>query len=143
MKPDLKLQRGMTLVELLTVVAILAIISSIAVSSYRNYTLRANRTEAKSALLRVQVAQEKFFLQKNRYADGDELSDAPPDGLGVPETTPNSYYAIAVETDEAGTSYTATATAQNGQLDDKEDCHELTIDQGGTKTPDENTGCWK
>ena len=29
------------------------------------------------ALLRVQAAQEKFFLQNNRYADDDELATRP------------------------------------------------------------------
>jgi type IV pilus assembly protein PilE len=49
--------RGVTMIELLTVVAIVAILSSIAVVSYRNYVLRAHRTDATTALLRIQVAE--------------------------------------------------------------------------------------
>ena len=39
-------QSGMTLIELLVTLAIVAILSSLAISSYRSYTLRANRIEA-------------------------------------------------------------------------------------------------
>ena len=60
--------RGFSLVELMTVVAIVAILGTIAVSSYRAYTLRATRTEGRLALLAIQVGQEKFFLQNNQYA---------------------------------------------------------------------------
>src|SRR5690606_27341297 len=60
--------RGVTLIELRPVIVVVAILRTIAVSSYRSYLLRTNRTEARMALLRVQAAQEKFFLQNNRYA---------------------------------------------------------------------------
>src|SRR5205823_3769710 len=59
--------RGMTLIELMVVVAIVAILASLAVGSYRRYVLRANRTDATSALLRIQVGEEKYFLQNNAY----------------------------------------------------------------------------
>ena len=63
-------QRGVTLIELMIVVVVLAILGSISVSTYRRYMLRANRTDATTMLLRIQVAQEKFFLQNNGYATG-------------------------------------------------------------------------
>src|SRR5213595_20471 len=83
--------RGMTLIELMVVVAIVAILASLAVGSYRRYMLRANRTDATAALLRIQVAEEKFFLQNNVYTI--DLSGA---GLGVPSPTPNGFYTLAV-----------------------------------------------
>ena len=54
---DWKRMRGMTLIELMVVLAIVAILATIAVGSYGRYVLRANRTEATSALLRIQVAE--------------------------------------------------------------------------------------
>jgi type IV pilus assembly protein PilE len=75
--------QGMTLIELMIVVIVVAILGTVAVSSYRSYLIRANRTEARMALLRVQAAQEKFFLQNNRYASNSELATAPPSGLGT------------------------------------------------------------
>ena len=44
---------GFTLIELMIVVALLAIITMISVTSYRQYMLRANRTDASAILLRI------------------------------------------------------------------------------------------
>jgi type IV pilus assembly protein PilE len=134
---------GITLIELMVVIAILAIVGTIAVNSYRGYMLRSNRTEAKTALLRVQTAQEKFFLQNNRYADEDEIAVAPPNGLGIATTTPSGMYRISLSADSGATQYTAIATAQNGQLKDNPACQTLTIDHMGRRTPDEASGCWR
>ena len=74
---------GFTLIELMVVVAVVAILGTIAVSTYRSYILRTNRTEARMALLATQVAQEKYFLQNNQYApDIATVIAAPPAGLG-------------------------------------------------------------
>ena len=134
--------RGMTLIELMTVIVVVAVLGSIAVSSYRNYLIRTNRTEARMALLRVQTAQEKFFLQNNRYADDDELAAAPPAGLGVLTPTERGFYAITIE-DYTATAYTAVATAAGGQLQDVAACRRFTIDETGARTPDDDSGCWR
>ena len=63
-----KTQYGFTLIELMITVAIIAILAGIAYPSYLSQVRRSNRTEARTALLQAQVAQEKFFLQYNRYA---------------------------------------------------------------------------
>ena len=130
--------RGMSLIELLTVVAVLAILSSIAVSSYRRYLVRTNRTEATGALLRVQVAQEKFFLQNNTYTNNMT-------SLGVPATTPTGNYSIAVGATGLATSFTATATPQGRQASSDADCQTLTIDDKGQRgsTPGAASLCWK
>ncbi len=133
---------GVTLIELMTVIVVVALLGTIAVSSYRSYLLRTNRTEAKTQLLRVQAAQEKFFLQNNRYATADELDDAPPAGLGVGTTTPNGMYNIAL-INVTQTTYTAQATATSGQLQDTAACHTLTINEAGTRTPAAGSGCWR
>ena len=138
--------KGITLLELMVVIAVVAILSSIAVTTYRGYLMRTNRTEARTALLRVQTAQEKFFLQKNRYATNAEMPQDPPDGLGVPATsTPGGFYAISIENydEDTGTTYRAVAQAQAGQLDDRAECQTLKIDQNGERTPAASTGCWK
>jgi type IV pilus assembly protein PilE len=134
--------RGMTLIELMTVVVVIAILGSLAVNSYRNYLLRANRTEARMALLTIQAAQEKFFLQNNQYATAAQMSTAPPGGLGVGATTPSGFYTISI-TRPSATTYTATATAAAGQLKDTAACLTMTINELGARTPAESSGCWK
>jgi type IV pilus assembly protein PilE len=138
--------RGVTLIELLVVIVVLAILGSLAVSSYRRYMLRSNRTDATTTLLRIQVAQEKFFLQNNRYADSGELTTAPPAGLGLAlgsgGLTTNGFYTIALDSPDA-THYTATATATAGQTADVAACQTFTINEQGQRTPAESSGCWK
>lgn len=130
--------RGVTLIELMIVIIVVAILASIAVPSYRQYVLRSHRTEAKAALMNLAAAQEKFYLQNNTYTD--ELTDAPPDGLGIPDTTENGSYTIAITAGADATAFSATATATGGQAQDTH-CASFTINQAGVKTAT-NADCW-
>ncbi len=139
-------QRGVTLIELMTVVVVLAILASIAVPSYRAYLLRANRSDAKSALMQLQAVQEKFYLQNNAYTD--KVTDAPPAGLGMSGTTTHGYYQITVPALGAGgQSYTAQAApiAGAGQQDDTK-CGTFTLTDAGVRDVTGSLGrdaCWK
>lgn len=130
--------RGVTLIELMIVIVVVAILASIAIPSYRQYVLRSHRTEAKTALMNLAAAQEKFYLQNNTYTD--ELTDAPPDGLGIPSTTENGNYTIAITAGSDATAFSATATATGGQAQDTR-CASFTINQAGVKTAT-NADCW-
>ncbi len=138
--------RGMTLIELMVVVAVVAILSTIAIGSYRQYVLRANRTDATSALLRIQVGEEKYFLQNNAYTTN--VTALPPTGLGVSSPTPNGFYTVAVagdpnSTGNIATSFLATATAVAPQTADTS-CLTLTItDQGQRSSTPSTTACWR
>jgi type IV pilus assembly protein PilE len=129
--------RGITLIELVVVMAIVGVLASIAIPSYRQYLLRSHRAEAKSALLNLAAAQEKFYLQNNTYTD--ELTTAPPAGLGLPATTVNGHFTVAITAfdDE---SFTATATAAGGQAQDSH-CASFTINQAGTRSAT-SADCW-
>ena len=133
--------KGMTLVELMIVLIIVAILASIAVPSYRSYVLRSHRVEAKTALLALAAAQEKFYLQSNTYAANSALSTAPPAGLGIPGTTKNGWYTITINTATAAT-FSATATAVGTQTQDS-DCATFTIDALGVKGGGPSTACWE
>jgi type IV pilus assembly protein PilE len=140
-------QRGFSLIELMIVVAIVAILASISVSAYRRYTLRANRTEARIALLQIQAGQEKFFLQNNGYAtDLATLRAAPPNGLGLNLTaagvTPSGFYTVSF-TAAAANTYTVQAVASGKQAEDTAACLTFTINDAGLRTPVDSTGCWK
>ena len=138
--------RGMTLIELMVVLIIVAVLASLAVGSYRRYVLRANRTDATSALLRIQVAQEKYFLQNNAYTTN--VTAVPPTGLGVASPTTNGFYTLAVTGDPASTnniatSFKATATATGAQTADTS-CLTMTItDQGQRSSAPSTTECWR
>jgi type IV pilus assembly protein PilE len=137
-------QRGVTLMELLTVVAVLGIIAAIAVPSYRRYLVRAQRSDAKTALLQIQAAQERFYLQANKYTTN--LTDKMPNGLGVLSTSSNGYYQISIDSG-ADQDFIARATpiTGKGQSDDKL-CTEFSIDSTG-KRDSKGTAtvadCWR
>ena len=138
-------QQGVTLMELMVVVAILAIVATIAVPTYRKYLIRTQRSEAKIALLQLQTAQEKFYMQNNSFTD--VIADASPTGLGLPTTTETGKYVIDVEVSDDGQTYEATASPATGggQADDT-DCLNFTINQRGTRGvsgPGGTQKCWR
>jgi type IV pilus assembly protein PilE len=140
--------RGVTLIELMVVIIVIAILAAIAVPSYRRYLIRSQRSEAKIALLQLQTAQEKRYLQQNSYT-GDVIGStaAIPPGLGLPGVSETQKYDIAAVASPDGQTYIATATPQagGGQTDDTE-CADFTINErgvrgnSGTQTPQ---FCWK
>ncbi len=142
---QLKNMRGVTLMELLVVVVIIGILASVAVPSYRRYLLRSQRTEAMTALMNAQTAQEKFFLQFNAYSNN--LTAAPPAGLGLLNRTATEKFAVTLARPTV-TTFTVTATAIGGQMND-DTCRVFTINQAGTRrafneSSDERTDeCWR
>ena len=139
-------QRGMTLIELMIVVVIVAVLASIALPSYRSYVLRTHRVEAKTALLNLAAAQEKFYLETNTYAANAVLATAPPAGLGLQATTENGWYTVVIANGANAANFSATATAAGAQVNDT-DCATFSITALGVKTATKqggaaSTACW-
>ncbi len=139
---------GFTLIELLIAIVIVAILTAIAIPGYRSYVQRAQRTEAKTALLRIQAAQEKFFVQYNRYAVA--LAPAVPAGLGIPATTEGGLYDLALAILDGGNGFRITAVARlGGSQDDDARCASFSIDHNGLKgarnsaAADSSLECWR
>ncbi|HVS25346.1 MAG TPA: type IV pilin protein [Gammaproteobacteria bacterium] len=142
-------QTGVTLLELMTVVVVVGVLAVIAVPSYRQYTIRANRTEAKNALLRLATNQERYYVASRTYADAVD------NRIGfTAATSENGVYSMALTTNAGWTQdFTATATpiaggGTNGvdQSGDP-DCAQLSIDSTGVKDATAPPGgvksrCW-
>ena len=59
--------RGFTLIELLVVIFIIALLTAIAIPSYRQYALRSARAQAKADLMQVAQALERQFTVDRSY----------------------------------------------------------------------------
>lgn len=129
-------QRGMTLIELMMVVAVVAILAIIAVPSYRRYSMRAQRTEAKAALMKLQTEEERYYLQNHAYT-------LDPTVLGFANSkSEDGRYTIGIATTAGVTQdYTATATT-SGSMTQDTDCKSFTIDSKGARTSSPDSNCW-
>lgn len=131
--------RGFTLIELLIVMTVLAIITAIAVPSYREYVLRSNRGEAMSALHKLSNLQEDYYSNQLAYTSSLSV-------LSYPATTPNDLYKLSISTNPT-VGYTLQAVAINQQLQDTK-CKTFTLDGLGEKTAedassnDTTADCW-
>ncbi len=128
--------RGFTLIEIMVVVAIVGILVSIAVPSYRDYVLRARLTEVFTGLGGVQTAAEEYWANKHTYADMDAAGQN-----RIPATTANFSYALTSAGDSA---YLVTATGRGSMTG-----FAYTIDQNGTRATTAaptgwgtSTSCW-
>ena len=121
-------ERGFSLIELMVVVAIAAILMSVAIPSYRDYVRRGAIEEATSQLAAGRVVFEQFFLD-NRTYEGAEAS--------CPASTDRFAFDCG---DPDATTYTITATGRNGMAG-----FVYTINEADTRTSDTLWGagnCW-
>lgn len=113
--------RGFTLIELMIVVAIVAILASVALPAYTDYVVRGRIPEATSNLSATQVKMEQWFQDNRSYyaASGS--------GCGVSMPATGKFIFTCTATSSTAFKLIATGTdAMAGFL--------YTIDQNGTKT---------
>ena len=92
--------RGFTLVEMSIVVAIVAVLSSIAIPTYQSALNKARRADALVALMDVHLAQSRFRANNAVYGNLTEIGtrSSSPSGhylLDVPTATPAGFVVLA------------------------------------------------
>ena len=93
--------QGFNLIELLVAIAIIGILSSIAVPQYFQYTLRGKISEAPAALGELRLRAERFFSDNRTY-------------VGFNTTVGNARNFTYACTTPSATEFTCTATGVAG-----------------------------
>jgi type IV pilus assembly protein PilE len=130
-------QRGFTLVELMIVVAVVAILAAVTYPSYTEYVARGHRTELKADVAAAQQWMERFYSELYRYPSNDEFQaqafHRSPSGGG------SQQYALAITVPTGSQSYTLVAAreAHSGMANDP--CGNLSVTSTGVKALVSNT----
>jgi type IV pilus assembly protein PilE len=132
-----KKSKGFTLIELMIVVAIIAIVATIALPAYQQSLRKSKRSDAKGGLVDAASRLEQYYLDNKQYTiDMTDLGYSSANGV----YTADSHYKMTVTAGSCGSinsCYTITAVAQGDQASDS--CGDFTINSLGIKTPSD---CW-
>jgi type IV pilus assembly protein PilE len=132
------IHHGFTLIELMIVVAIVAILASVALPSYNDYLMRGKLAEAHGELAAMRSKLETFFLDNRTYAGACAANTVAPLPTG-------KYFTYTCPTLTA-TTYTVRAAGMAGQQTvgftytiDQANVRATTAVPGGWTT---NATCW-
>ncbi len=122
-------QAGFTLVELMIVVAIVALLVTIAVPSYNQYMEDVRREDGRETLLKTAQLLERCYTTHGSYTDSSCNVSFPRDSedgfYRIPQAGNNAAMTLA------SNSYTIVAEPQAGHADDE--CGQLTLANTGAK----------
>jgi type IV pilus assembly protein PilE len=134
-------QGGFTLIELMVTVAIVAILSGIALPMYRTYAIRGKLVAGTNALAALRTAMEQYYQDNRQYTNVSTTIVSP-----CASTTTADTFTLTCSVPSA-TTYTITATGSgltNGAI--------YTIDQSNTQrtmglppalgSVPSNNACW-
>lgn len=138
--------RGFTLIELMIVVAVVAILAAIAYPSYQDSVIKTRRSAAQGCLVEMAQFMERFYTTNMRY-------DQTTAGVAVALANPTcradmaAFYAFSFPAGQpTQTTYTLQAVPQGSQVADNARCGTLTLTQAGTKGRSGSAAlqdCWR
>jgi type IV pilus assembly protein PilE len=140
-----KTQKGFSLLEILVVIAIIAVLASIGVPMYQNSLNKSRRADAKVALIALAQAQETYLGRNIKsYASViGQTTSMPNNQIGCKTAcvfennaaySPEGYYELSID-NYSGTNFeiTATAIADGAQKKDRKRCNIFAINARGIK----------
>lgn len=133
-KPAYIHAKAFTLIELIIVMAVMAILIMAAVPSYQQYVLRAQRSEAINMLLQAAMCQQRVYARSGSYDTG-----------ACSIAGKQNHYELSYKpSNSQGENYVVIAQPLGAQKADR--CGSLSLDQSGNRkigaTDASNTQCW-
>jgi type IV pilus assembly protein PilE len=116
--------RGMTLIELLILIAIVGILAAIAGPAWNDQVIKSRRADARNTLLAAQIEQEQYRANNLTYATSMSAM-----GMGSFDSTTRDYYRVEVVSADA-TGFLITATPNGNQANDST-CNVFAVRQTG------------
>jgi type IV pilus assembly protein PilE len=129
--------RGFNLVELVIVLALVAILVTLALPSWQDALRKSRRSDGMQAITTIHLAQERWRVNNTTYASLAQL------GVANPYVSSDAHYSLTVSGTSA-TGYTITAAPQGDQANDSCGNFVLTFNAGViTKTAGgDDARCW-
>jgi type IV pilus assembly protein PilE len=149
-----RIHKGFTLIELMIVVVVIAVLSAIAVPSYKYYVLRGNRAASRTAIQNTAQQEERYFTQNNTYLAVPAGSTTTAGWINYVGGTYGSRtadltVAVTAATTTLAASFTITATPVTGGSFSDTECGALTLTSAGVQgyTPASSSTpisqCWE
>ena len=147
MVTNMKMRRGFTLMELMIVVAVIAILAGVAIYSYSGQ-VRKGRRAAQADLAELSQYMERLYTNNDTYCAAADCAAAPTLPFTVsPRTGGTRYYDLTASTPAPVTptfapTFTLTATPVVGSDQAKDRCGTMTLTETGAKTAS-SADCWR
>jgi type IV pilus assembly protein PilE len=142
----MKKNAGVTLIELMIVVAIIGFLTMVALPTYTSYVLRSHRIEAINGLLDAASREARYYTGNNAYTQSMLSLGYATDPSPVASSS-NLYYNISVvsvtaDSSTAPASFKIQAVPQGSQTTDT--CGTFTYTDMGVRTTSGDTvsNCW-
>lgn len=121
-------RNGFTLVEIMIAVAIIGILTAVALPAYSEYVKESRRVDAQQYLLQLSGTLERNYTRLGEYPAVDAIT-----------VETSDYYAYTYSRD-SDTAFTLSASPKGAQADDK--CGDLSVNQQGATTASLDS-CWR
>ena len=109
-------QQGFTLIELMIVVAVIGLLSMIALPAYNDYVTRGKLQEATSQLADLRVKQEQWYMDNRKYSGAATVCGVGAVPVAPPAVKYFTYSCLSAAANATGDqTYVVTATGDPAQ----------------------------